>query len=116
MNKIQSILIASTLLTTTACSSIPNVFKVDAAPVERPPLVLPDADTFAARGVEWIVITPENADAKFKELQDSGKEVVVFALTEDGWKNLSLNMADLLKLVQQQKAIIAAYEKYYVNQ
>lgn len=116
MNKIQSILIASMLLTTTACSSVPDVFKVDAKPVERPPLVLPDADTFAARGVEWIIITPENADTKFKELQDSGKEVVVFALTEDGWKNLSLNMADLLKLVQQQNAIIAAYERYYVNQ
>jgi hypothetical protein len=38
--------------------------------------------------------------------------VVLYAITDDGYKNLSLNMADIIKLVKQQKAIIAAYEKY----
>ena len=100
----------------TACSSIPNPFQVDTAPVEKPELVLPSVDSFDARKVEWIVITPENINTVWADLQDSNQSVVIFAITADGYEALSLNMADIIKLVQQQKAIIAAYQKYYEGQ
>jgi hypothetical protein len=115
MKLIQSTLIVLMLLTITACSSIPQVLNVDAKPVERTPIVLPDVDKFVSRDVEWIIITPENVDEVFAQLRDNDTRVVVFAIDENGWTNLSLNMADLLKLVQQQKSIIAAYEQYYVE-
>lgn len=110
-----SILIVLTLILT-ACSSIPNPFQVDTVPVEKPDLVLPSVDEFNARNVEWIVITPENINTVWADLQDSGESVVIFALTADGYQAISLNMADIIKLVQQQKAIIAAYQKYYEGQ
>lgn len=110
---IQSILIVSTLLLVTACSSRPDQIVVDTKPIERSPLVLPQADQFSSRDVKWIVVTPDNVQEVFDKLEADGRPIVIFALTEDGWENLTLNMADLLKLVQQQKAINIAYEEYY---
>lgn len=110
---IQSILIVSTLLLVTACSVKPDQIVVDTKPIERSPLVLPQADPFSSRDVKWIVVTPDNVQEVFNKLQAEDKPMVIFALTEQGWENLTLNMADLLKLVQQQKAINIAYEEYY---
>ena len=110
---ILSILIVSTLLLVTACSSRPDQVVVDTKPIERSPLVLPQADQFSSRDVKWIVVTPDNVQEVFDKLEADGKPIVIFALTEEGWENLTLNMADLLKLVQQQKAINIAYEEYY---
>ena len=112
----QSILIVLMALTLTACSSIPNVFNIESAPIEKPTLVLPTVDTFNQRDVEWIVVTPENVNNIFKDLEDSNTDVVLFALTDNGYSNLTLNFADIIKLLQQQKAIIAAYKQYYESQ
>jgi hypothetical protein len=101
------------MLTLTACSSIPKIFQTDTVPIERPALVLPQVDQFHARDVSWIIITPENVNQIFADLQDSNKSLVVFGLTDDGYQNISLNITDILKLVQQQRAIIAAYKDYY---
>lgn len=97
----------------TACSSIPADVEVVTKPIDKPALVLPPIDEFKARDVEWIVVTPENADTVFKSLQEKNDSIVLLALTATGYEKLSLNMADLLKLVQQQNLIITAYKKYY---
>ena len=110
---IRSTLIALTLSSLAACSSIPQSIDIFQQPTERPQLVLPSVDEFAARDLEWITITPDNINNVFADLQDANEEVVLIAITPQGMRNLTLNMADLLKLVQQQKQIIAAYKKYY---
>ena len=109
----KNLLIASALISLTGCSSIPGLVQVDAQPVERPPLVLPVPDTITTKPVEWIIVTPDNAEEVFKDLQSSNTNVVLFAVTDEGYENLSLNIAELMKLVKQQKAIIAAYKNYY---
>lgn len=103
-------------LTITACSKPVEPIVVDQRPIEKPVIVLPPVDEFNSRTVEWVVVTPDNIEQVFKDLEDSGQHIVLIALTSDGYKRLSLNMADLLKLVQQQRAIIAAYQKYYEAQ
>lgn len=111
---IQNTLIALTIATLlTACSSIPETIRVDTKPAERPQLIIPTVDEFKAREVRWITITPDNINNVFADLQEANEEVVLIAITPDGMRNLTLNMADLLKLVQQQKTIIAAYKQYY---
>ena len=109
----KNLLIALALISLTGCSSIPGFVQVDTQPVERPPLVLPVPDTITAKPVKWIVVTPDNAEEVFKDLQSSNTSVVLFAVTDEGYENLSLNIAELMKLVKQQKAIIAAYKNYY---
>ena len=103
-------------LTLTACSSTVQPVVVDQKPIEKPVIVLPPVDEFNSRTVEWVVVTPDNIEKVFKDLEDSGQHIVLIALTSDGYEKLSLNMADLLKLVQQQRAIIAAYQRYYEAQ
>ena len=39
--------------------------------------------------------------------------LAMFVLTGDGYSNLGLNISDIRALVQQQQAIIIAYENYY---
>jgi len=65
------------------------------------------------RNVEWIVINEANVEAVIAKLNSEGKAFALYALTGDGYGNLGLNFSDIRALVQQQQAIIAAYEGYY---
>lgn len=101
------------LLTLVACSSVPAPIPVDVTPVERPKLIVPNVDKFTSKDVTWIVVTPDNVEQVFSDLEKSGNSIVLFALTDKGYENISLNMADIAKLVKQQQSIIAAYRQYY---
>lgn len=93
-----------------SCSpKVPDSVVYSAKPIDRPRLVIPTVDQFTRRDIQWIVVTPANAETIFR---DKG-EVALFALTSEGYKNLSLNTADQLKLILQQQAVIAAYSTYY---
>ena len=65
------------------------------------------------RNVEWIVLNEANVDAVIAKLNSEGKAFALYALTGEGYGNLGLNFSDIRALVQQQQAIIAAYEGYY---
>ena len=97
------------------CSSTPQRIEVSAKPVEKPELVLPNADSLRMKDVEWILITPENFEEKVAEIQKSGRPVVFFALTDEGYENISMNFSSIRAFIQQQRAIIIAYENYYKN-
>ena len=63
--------------------------------------------------VEWIVINEDNVNEVIKKLNSEGKAFALYALSGEGYGNLGLNFSDIRALVQQQQAIIAAYEGYY---
>lgn len=65
------------------------------------------------KSVDWIVVTPDNAEEYFEKMKKDGQSISFFALTGDGYAALGLNMAQLLELISQQRAIIVAYEDYY---
>jgi hypothetical protein len=65
------------------------------------------------QGIKWFIVTPENIDEVFKKLEDQNKDVVLFGITDDGYKGLALNLAQIRELLLQQKAIIEAYKEYY---
>lgn len=102
-----------TLLLVSACSKPVQQIQVSAKPVDKPELVLPYADPVKMRDVQWIIITPDNYEKVFSDLSKKGGPVVLFALTDKGYENISLNLSDIRAFIQQQKAIIAAYEGYY---
>lgn len=89
--------------------------QLSTSPVQRPELVLPEADAIVNRPVDWILITPENYEQVFADLKKSGQDVVLFGLTAKGYENLSLNANDLRTYMQQQNAIILAYKNYYIR-
>jgi len=79
--------------------------------IQKPAPVVPTVDQLRLRKVEWVIITPENAEQKFKEIKTG--EAVFFALTTDGYENIALNLSDVRALIDQQKKIIAIYESQY---
>jgi hypothetical protein len=100
------------ILFLSACATTQPI-QISASPIDKPELVLPTADQLNLRDVKWIIITPENAEQVLKTLPTTGGKVAVFALTDKGYQNLSLNINDLRTYVQQLQAIIVAYEGYY---
>jgi flavorubredoxin len=102
------------LLLVSACSTpAPREIQISAQPVDKPELVLPKVDKIQTRSVEWYLITPQNAQEVFETISKSGKSVVLFGITDQGYENLALNLSDIRALIQQQQAIIVAYEGYY---
>lgn len=81
--------------------------------VERTPLRLPDPTPLQARPIEWIIITPDNAEAVWNQLRESNTDLVLFALTDDGYEVLSLTMAEIRNFMAQQRGIIMRYRDYY---
>lgn len=97
------------------CTSMPQKIEVSAKPVDKPELVLPNPEALNMKEVKWILITPENFEEKVAELSKNGRPVVFFALTDEGYENISMNFSSIRAYLQQQQAIIVAYENYYKN-
>lgn len=108
----KKIIAAMALMLLASCSTTKSI-SVKTIPVERAPLVVPSPDATKLRDVKWVVVTKENFEAIMAALEASGKPLVLFAVTDDGLEALQLNLAEVQKLIQQQKTIIAAYEEYY---
>ena len=69
-------------------------------------------ESITAREVDWIVITEDNFEKVVAELRDRGESISFFAVTADGYEAISINLANIKKLVKQQQSVIAAYERY----
>jgi hypothetical protein len=115
MRSIASVLGIMTLsLFLAGCSSrMPQPIEITTKPINKPELVLPNASELNMREVKWVLITPDNYEKVFAELGKDGRPVVLFGLTDNGYENLGLNLSDLRAYIQQQQAIMAAYEAYY---
>jgi len=110
----KSVLGFGLVLALTACSQPqPQVINVTSKPIEKPALTLPPVDELNMREVTWIIINQDNLEEKIAELTAGGAPLAMFVLTGDGYANLGLNFSDIRALVQQQQAIILAYENYY---
>ena len=77
-------------------------------PIQPVPLNTPQVRELDLSKIEWFVVTPENIEEVFAKLQDQRKDIVLFALTDDGYKAMSLNFAQIRELLAQQQAIIKA--------
>jgi len=100
------------LLGITGCATTKTV-KVLSEPVNSVALNPPNIRNLELQGIKWFIVTPENIDEVFKELEDQNKDVVLFGITDDGYKGLALNLAQIRELLLQQQAIINAYKEYY---
>jgi hypothetical protein len=86
---------------------------VSTVPVEKTPLALPDPPPLRTKPIEWVIITPDNADAVWSRIAEDDDDVVVFALTADGYQQLAVTIAELRNLIATQRVIIQKYREYY---
>jgi hypothetical protein len=81
--------------------------------IERTRLDLPVPPPLKAREMQWFVVTPENIDQVWVKLKEQGTDLVVFALTDDGYQELAMTMAEVRNYIASQRAIIVKYKEYY---
>lgn len=116
MNVRQSLILTTLLssLLLTGCATTKQI-EISAKPIDKPGLTLPKVGKLNMRDVKWKIVNADNVDQVLADLEKKGENVVLFAVTDKGYEALSLNTADLRKMIMQQQAIIAAYESYYVK-
>lgn len=85
--------------------------EVKTVEVQKPAPVVPSVDPLRLKDVQWIVITPENAEEQFSKIKNG--EAVFFALTAKGYENLSLNISDIRAMIEQQQRVIAIYQRQF---
>ena len=81
--------------------------------VERTRLNIPEPAPITAREIKWILITPENAEKVFSDLKGQNVDLVLFAITDEGYEQLALTMAEIRNHIAAQRAIILKYKDYY---
>jgi hypothetical protein len=79
--------------------------------ISKPAPIVPEVDQLVLRPVSWIIITPDNVDEQFAKIRNG--ELVLFALTAEGYENIALNLSDIRALIDQQKKIIAIYKSNF---
>lgn len=95
------------------CASTDKQILVKPELMDKPRFEVPAPMPVQQNNFEWVVITKQNAEMKFKEIEGRSGSVTLFALTPSGYQNLSMNVAELRRYIQQQNAVIAALKKYY---
>lgn len=87
--------------------------QIKAIPLERVKLDIQSDDPLKPKTIKWFVITPENYEKVFAELEKGKYDLVLYGLTDEDYQNLSINLAQLRKYMIKQTAIIKAYKDYY---
>ena len=80
---------------------------------KREPLDLPMPKPLSLVDVEWIVVTKDNVDEVMEKVKAEGGDYALFAVTDEGYKKLSLNFADIRNKLYEQQQIILSYKEYY---
>lgn len=110
------LLLLSSVFVLTGCSifsePVKQIETVKTA-VERPKLNLPNPQPLDLRDVEWVIVTKENAEEVFAELEKKGEPIAIFGLTAKGYEALSLNIADIKVYLGTQKELLVQYRDYY---
>jgi len=81
--------------------------------VERTRLNIKEPTPLSGRPMQWVVITPENAEETWKKLKEQNTDLVLFGLTDDGYEQLAITMAEIRNFIAQQRIIILKYKEYY---
>ena len=113
-NQIKNILLLGLLAVfLTSCGSSVKEIQVSTVEVSKTPLGIPNLDPLQLQGVEWIIITKDNAMEVFEEIKSKGGEYSLFALTDTGYEKLALNFTDIRNRLAQQRQILLSYKEYY---
>lgn len=105
-------LLLSSALVLQGCASAPKERIVtQIQTVEREIPIQPRPKKLNLYDVEWYVVTPENyEDFRERFVKENG-DFVFFAVSVPDYENMSLNLADIKRYLEQQKAVIIYYEQ-----
>ena len=99
----------------TSCSFMPREKQIEVVTkqIEKTKLNIEQVEPLDLKPVKWIVVTKENAEQIFTDLENEGKSIALFALDTDTYEVLSLNMEELKRYILTQKEVLIKYKEYY---
>lgn len=65
--------------------------------------------------VNWYVVTPENLEEFLEDFKKKTGDVVFLAISVPHYENMSLNLSELRRYIEQQQSIILYYENSINN-
>ena len=77
------------------------------------PLNIANPEPLDLDHVEWIIVTEENINEVWAQIQADNEGVALFALRHGDYEQLALNIADIKKLIGEYVIILKQYKKYY---
>ena len=77
------------------------------------PLNIPNPEPLNLDHVEWIIVTEENINEVWAQIQADNEGVALFALRHGDYEQLALNIADIKKLSGEYVIILKQYKEYY---
>ena len=101
------------LLTSSSFMPREKQIEVVTKQIEKPKLNIEQVEPLDLKPVKWIVVTKENAEQIFTDLENEGKSIALFALDTDTYEVLSLNMEELKRYILTQKEVLIKYKEYY---
>lgn len=105
----RNILVIGIMLLLSACGG--GKINVQATPEE--PIVIhpPVPDQLQLREVKWTVFNRAKIEQLLADFPN--QEIVLFALSAKGYENLSLNVAEILRYLKEQKGVIIYYRETF---
>lgn len=120
MNVLRLSILTLSLSLISGCSSLWPFGRQEVKPieiqtkaVERTRLNLREPTPLKPRELQWVIITPENAEEIWKKLEESNTDLVLIALTDEGYESLAVTMAEIRNFIAEQRTIIIKYKEYY---
>lgn len=83
---------------------------------ERTKLNIKELEPLDLNSPKWIIVTPENSSEVWPRVKEENEDVVLFALTDQGYETLAIMIAELRNFINTQRIIIQQYKQYYENQ
>ena len=110
MNKL---IIAILALTLTGCSMFrkPEEVVVTNTVIQAPNIPLQSSPRpINMIDIKWYTVTTDNIDEFEKNFENDNGDLVFFAISVPHYQNLSLNLAEIRRYIEQQQSIIIYYE------
>ena len=110
MNKL---IITLLVLTMTGCSVFrkPEEVVVTNTVIKAPDIPLqPQPRPINMIDIKWYTVTTDNIDEFEKNFENDNGDLVFFAISVPHYQNLSLNLAEIRRYLEQQQSIILYYE------
>ena len=104
------------LILISGCSLIPKQVEVQTKFVERNIPIQGHPKGVTLYPVTFYAVTADNFEEFRAKFEKENSDFVFFALSVPDYENLSLNMGEMKRYIEQQKTIIVYYEKSINNE
>jgi len=95
------------------CSSTPKQLNVVTKPIEKLKLDLETPKPLVFENVEWVIVTEDNIDSIWEAIRKDNKGVALFALKDDDYGRLAMNLAAIREALGEYVIILKKYKEYY---